>query len=297
MALFNNNSDTREASDPTDAYANTKQLFLSFFHIASGLEVDFKAFITSYAENLTSDYQEDRVFGRADPIMTFRSTTRMLNLAWSIPAYSLQEAQMNLAKCNRLVQLMYPAYDKGNRANTLSKPPLMRIRFANLIRNAARGADPSAQVSGLLGAVDSLNVTPSFDDQGGGFFDPGSSTLYPKLITVSCNFKVLHEHDVGWGEEIGFNDPELTDYPFGGTEGQFPVPGSSPSAQVTTPITANSTDGDRLEAAADELNVDGEFEIADVQDEESTFRSGGVTAEDVPDVFERANRAQPGQAV
>ena len=192
---------------------------------------------------------------------------------------------------------MYPAYDKGNRANTLSKPPLMRIRFANLIRNAARGADPSARGGGLLGAVGSLNVTPAFDDTGGGFFDPGTATLYPKLITVSCAFTVLHEHDVGWGEEIGFNDPEFADYPFGGTTGQLPVPNSSPNNQVSTPLTAESTDGDRLEAAADELDIDNAFEISDVQDEESEFRSGGVTAEDVPDVFERASTAQPGQAV
>jgi len=255
MALFNHNSQTLRAHDPSDAYANGKQLFLSFYHLPSQLEVNFKAFITSYAENLASEWHPEKVFGRADAIMTFKSTARTFSVSWSIPAYTPQEAKANLAKCNRLIKFMYPAYEKGNRANTLSKPPLMRIRFANLIRNSAAGPDPSARGSGLLGTMGSLTVTPSFDESGG-FFDPGSSTLYPKLITVTCNFTVLHEHDVGWGPEIGFNDPELADYPFGGTEGIFPPPASAPADQVVETINAASTDGDRANAAAEALDLD-----------------------------------------
>ena len=43
MTIFKN-------GDASDAYANKRGLFLSFFHLASGLEVNFKAFVTNYSE-------------------------------------------------------------------------------------------------------------------------------------------------------------------------------------------------------------------------------------------------------
>ena len=96
--------------DASDAYANRKALYLSFFHLASKLEINFKAFVTSYGENFSSDYNFENVFGRNDPIATFKQTTRRINISWSIPAASLEEAKTNLARCNRLAQFMYPAY-------------------------------------------------------------------------------------------------------------------------------------------------------------------------------------------
>ena len=205
--------------DASDAYANRKALYLSFFHLASKLEINFKAFITSYSENFASDYNLQSVFGRNDPIATFKQTTRRINISWSIPAASLEEARQNLARCNRLAQFMYPAYTSTG-ANTLSKPPLMKVRFANLIRNAARGMDPGARTSGLLSAVNNLNINPVFDDSSG-FFDPGVGTLFPKVIDVSCDITVLHEHNMGWGANRGFNRAELVDYPFGGVDAPF----------------------------------------------------------------------------
>ena len=205
--------------DASDAYANRKALYLSFFHLASKLEINFKAFITSYSENFASDYNFENVFGRNDPIATFKQTTRRINISWSIPAASLEEAKTNLARCNRLAQFMYPAYTSTG-ANTLSKPPLMKVRFANLIRNAARGMDPGARTSGLLSAVNNLSINPVFDDSSG-FFDPGVGTLFPKVIDVSCDITVLHEHNMGWGANRGFNRTELADYPFGGVGAPF----------------------------------------------------------------------------
>lgn len=266
--VFNDNQPTptdKKANDGSDTYANTKQLFLSIFHVASQLEVNFKAFITAYNENFQTSYNQDKVFGRLDPIMTFQDTTRKFTVAWDIPAFSLQEAKANLARCNRLAQFMYPAYSRTGAANTLAKPPLMRIRFANLIRNAARGDSPYARDSGLLVAVGGLTITPDFGADGSGFFDPGSATLYPKKITVDLSdITALHEHQIGWGDEIGFNDDEYTDYPFGRTEGVFGLPSSrNPATGVSQQLTTESPpegtvetgDGDELNLEAENTNV------------------------------------------
>jgi|TARA_E500000305_G_scaffold108560_1_gene111248 hypothetical protein len=199
--------------DASDAYANQRALYLSFFHLASNSEVNFKAFITSYSETFSSEYNMEHVFGRNDPIATFKHTARRVSVSWDVPAASLEEAKTNLGRCNNLAQFMYPAYTGGT-AGTLSKPPLMKIRFANLIKNSSRGPDPGARVSGLLAAVNAVTITPSFDDSSG-FFDEGVGRLYPKLITISCDFTALHEHDMGWGPNRGFNSAELRDFPFG----------------------------------------------------------------------------------
>tara|TARA_R100000234_G_C5003645_1_gene181524 strand:+ start:3546 stop:4451 length:906 start_codon:yes stop_codon:yes gene_type:complete len=204
--------------DASDAYANKRSLYLSFFHLASRLEVNFKAFITNYSETFSTDWNLEQVFGRNDPIATFKSTARRISVSWDIPAASLEEAKQNLGRCNRLSQFMYPAYsaEGGGPSNstTLSKPPLMKIRFANLIKNSSRGGDPGARIGGLLAAVNAISIVPAFDDSTG-FFDPGIGVLYPKLIRINCDFTALHEHEVGWGTNRGFNQSNLEQYPFG----------------------------------------------------------------------------------
>ena len=223
---FNKNSKNKVGglrfSDPSDTYANERQLYLSFYHLASKREVNFKAFVESYSENFNSNWNYEPVFGRADDLATFMNTKRTLSVVWKVPAATLEEAQSNLQRTNLLAKFMYPAYEISNQANTIAKPPLMRIAFANLIRNAAAGPSPSAMEAGLLGTVGSLSITPSFGEEG--FFDPESATIYPKLITINIDFTVLHEHDVGWmagsaeGDDVttpfGFDSPELENYPY-----------------------------------------------------------------------------------
>ena len=119
--------------DYSDTYANQKQLYLSFFQLAGRESVEFKAFVTAYGETFASDWNMEQVFGRADPIATFQATTRRINVAWSVPANSLDEAKSNMRRCDRLMQFMYPGYSGQGFATMLSKPPLMKIKFANLI--------------------------------------------------------------------------------------------------------------------------------------------------------------------
>tara|TARA_R100000664_G_C2743827_1_gene131946 strand:+ start:159 stop:1220 length:1062 start_codon:yes stop_codon:yes gene_type:complete len=232
------------AQDETDNYANQKALFLSFYQLAADKEVNFKAFVTNFNQSFAVQYGEEQVFGRNDPIMTFKNTTRKMNVAFEIPAATIQEAKHNLARVNLLAQFMYPAYLQENRANTIAKPPLLRVAFANLVRRSMMGGSPSAKLAGVLCTVTSLNISPSFDDEG--FFDEGTATLYPKLIRVDMDFTVLHERDLGWdaaGSEgtFGFNGPgEARVYPFGEVsprEGRLTL-NESPTIPPTAPAGA-----------------------------------------------------------
>ena len=130
-----------------------------------------------------------------DNITTFQNTTRQLSVSFVVPAFDFDDARCNLAKVSSLMRKLYPHYSDGagNDATALAKPPLMRVRFANLIRNGQPGG------GGLLGTVNGFTFTPNLEH---GFFDPGKSqgngTLYPKTIEISFTFDVLHEHIMGW---------------------------------------------------------------------------------------------------
>ena len=218
-------SATPSYSDPAVSYANARQsqAQLGFKHIPSGKEVYFMAFVTDISDVFSSDWNEQKVYGRMDPIMTFRGTSRKISVSWDIPADSVTTGFLNLRKCEGLIKFLYPAYDTTTGASSISKSPLIRLKFANLI---AKGMGDSILENGLLGTLSGLTFTPDMD---AGFFDtpnvvqdsngkvtgptPGtniesvrgptgtSGALAPKVIKLSCEFNVLHERELGWGYE------------------------------------------------------------------------------------------------
>jgi len=119
--------------DGSDSLAN-KGFYVGIQHVPSGNTIKFKAFITAFNETFSSDWATENVYGRADPIMLFKATTRRIAVAFKIPASTLSEAYENLDKVGKLTQYLYPNYlDLGN-ANTISQGPLVRLELANLLR-------------------------------------------------------------------------------------------------------------------------------------------------------------------
>ena len=88
----------------TDGIANNAEAVLSFQHTPSGRDVFFKAFIETFTESYSSNFNEETVFGRTDPIVTFKNTTKRVTLSWKIPAETMSEAYENLKKVQSLSQ-------------------------------------------------------------------------------------------------------------------------------------------------------------------------------------------------
>ena len=123
----------------TDGLANHAEAVISFFHVPSESDVFFKAFITTFAESYQSDWNNETVFGRTDPIYTFKNTQRTMTLGWKIPADTIGEAYNNLAKVQKLAQFLYPNYaDLGASGAVLSQSPLVRLKVMNLASSAGR---------------------------------------------------------------------------------------------------------------------------------------------------------------
>ena len=85
----------------TDPYAN---------HIG----VSFDAFLTEMNQTFSLSYDTEEVYGRNDPIMSYRNTKRTISLAWFVPSNSLYEAKLNRLKTRLLIRMLYPRYDNSN---------------------------------------------------------------------------------------------------------------------------------------------------------------------------------------
>jgi len=195
-----------EMIDDTDSsknYAQNTDSILGFYSLVSNLEVEFKAFLTDLSDNFQSSWNSEQVYGRMDPMGSFQNTKRVISVGWDIPAGSLEEAKSNMEAVRSLTSMLYPGYSgnpvtvKGDStfttANSISRSPLVRVKFANLITN---GGGSKAKDGGLLGWIDGVNIQPQID-QG---FIIDNKKHYPKLYKLSINLNVLHEHDLGFGE-------------------------------------------------------------------------------------------------
>ena len=205
----------------TDSFVNRNGVYLEFFHLPTSNVVRFKAFITDYSEAYNVNFNEQDVYGRMDPIAIYEGTKRKINLGWTVVAESHAEAYENWKKVQQYVKMLYPSYKKfifdGKdtkrfSATTLAAPPLLKMRFMNLIADASieklekKGVVSNTSVNkgmvikktlvdylagnakdtGLLVVPGSLNINTNWADRGGILsggkrIDPvaGSPTMRP----------------------------------------------------------------------------------------------------------------------
>lgn len=129
----------------TDVFSNFG-IYIEFFHIASGQSLKFKAFLTNYTETYDVSFTPVEVYGRMDPIEIYKGTKRNLNLGWDVIAETEIEAYTNLQKVQKYIQMMYPRYNdykygttnKNYTVSVVGAPPLVKVKFVNLIANSQK---------------------------------------------------------------------------------------------------------------------------------------------------------------
>jgi len=215
-------------------------MIITFTHVPSGNVIAFKAFITAFNETYGSDWTSEVVYGRADPIMLFKNTTRKITLAFQIPAMTTGEAYENLGKVQMLTQFLYPTYKKTGQAQTITQSPLIRIQVMNLLQDAAGKEAVSGDSGqsapklyenykhggqGVLGAIGNVTVNHNLEGthgvvaKGAGGLG-GLEAILPKLIEINLEFTPIHEHPLGWNQcnEFGVGtdgDPSGALFPYG----------------------------------------------------------------------------------
>jgi hypothetical protein len=293
-------------ADGSDLLANQGYV-IDFEHVPSGKKLFFKAFIMSYNETFSPDWAEEQVFGRMDPIVQFKNTTRNVSMGLKIPAASESEAFENLSKLQALVQFLYPNYYDVARATTIAQSPLMRLGVMNLGRSQAGDQDPikyntaptPSTAPGMLGYMKNLTLNYNLDSDAGviqrvinreGAAAGSSNTILPKLIEINFDFAILHEHGLGW-EDGKFSEPSFPygmDYEDSGPRGRDEIVRrlESDQAQVLAQnieararnaeeelTTANNADKWGSSATDEDLAIENQIPQQVVDEEEGRLRN------------------------
>ena len=126
--------------------------------------IDFKAFLTDFSDDFSSNWSSKNVYGRMDPVYNYENTTRKITLSFDLPSFDVEEAAWNSTKLSKLVQYTYPVYNNVNDNNAYGKginrhimhSPIIGAKFANLIR----GIQPGTYLPGFLEGV---SIKPEID--------------------------------------------------------------------------------------------------------------------------------------
>lgn len=235
-------------------YGNSNAAKIFITYVKAGYTLVFPSIIDSISDSLKPTFNSEQIYGFTDGIQKFSNTSRTITLSFKVLAYDEQHAKKNLDAISALAEFMYPVYDgavKGSICNALvlREPPMLRLRFSNIIQRTARGNknknDNNAYMAedGLLIVPTSLNFAPNLE---AGFFIENDN-LFPKEIKITLNCNVLHEETLGWTIEnnqlhwIGKlnNDGKVVsknvNFPWGNDFIKFNKNNSTPANKVITP--------------------------------------------------------------
>lgn len=162
---------------------------ITIYSFSMNEEITFPAFVTDFSDSFASNWTSQEIYGKMDPISTFKNTSRSISLSFDIPSADIAQAIKFMTRCDTIIKGLYPIYSNTNKKGTayITAPPLFRIKFGNLIVNAQ---NPS---KGLLGYLSGFDFKP--DMTMGHFIYNG--IIYPKLLKASLKLNVLHEHPLG----------------------------------------------------------------------------------------------------
>ena len=247
-------------------------------HLATQKKTSFEGWVTEFSDKFTSDWNEVAVYGRMDPLVTFRGTKRNISLSFDIVSDNRDRAIENLERVSQLITFLYPVYEQqggtGDRrvGQTLKAAPLVSLQWTNLISNAFDGYP-------LVGYLGGVTYNP--DVSQGGFVDtkldtsrrmikkyvsdedprshiesegipgmplkaapvgtrvkhatewmskstvPAETAYIPKVLSVSLEFGVLHQH------LNGFVETEDGVYSFDGAGTPSPYPNNVKAESYT----------------------------------------------------------------
>lgn len=218
-----------------DHKKNEETLYI--YSLVSGDLFDLNGVIEDVSHQWTSNWTEESVYGRIDPIATYSNTTRALNFSITMNSKfnlgedefnSIRFKKANYLKMNAIANMCYPGYEltKGENINaTIKAPPLVGIKHGNIIQGVLNGPKGSGLTGFQKAYIKSLSIT--FEKKG--LYDLGvNNEKYFARIKVDFSFGLLHDHMVGFDKngrplvnemenkdgKIKIKDGEIK-YPFG----------------------------------------------------------------------------------
>jgi hypothetical protein len=255
-------------------------------HIPTGQRISFEGFVTQFSDAYTAQWNEEQVYGRMDPLATYQGTKRNITLGFDIPADSKQMATHNMQMIQKLIQFMYPVYDSGDLStqNVLSAAPLLTLKWTNLISSVNNeGQELVGYINGPISYAPDVadggfmhSAVTTYEKEGQVAKEVDIRNYFPKKISMSFNFTVLHTHLLGWapsGEVDRGQSAEMQantrSYVFASQEvndrfpniyKEYPIPNdvlAGPGASGTTDAEADAAVNNTVAALEESLGDEG----------------------------------------
>lgn len=175
-----------------------------------GKPIEFFPYDFEFDDNFKPDWGSYEGFGRMDPIMTYKKTSRNITLSFNVVAENSKMARENIEKLNSLLSYLYPVYEQIKFDNqepqaaensvtqaqvpfeisVMQKSPLFKISFMNLLNN-----------QDYVIAINSFKHKMKFDAADTSFSSDGNAI--PGEFNINMSFTVLHNYTPG--EQFPYN--------------------------------------------------------------------------------------------
>jgi hypothetical protein len=167
-------------------------------------------------QTFSPSYTPEHVYGRMDPIVTYKNTTRKMTFKFKCQAHHVFDKPSgvvnNIRNVNLLTQLLYPVYHSTGRTDPngdpyaiLGAPPFFRIKYGNYVGSFLPTGDftPSEDIgaTGITGYITAFVHTIGAVAKNVAFGKSGNDKAFralPREISVSFGFDVIHDKLVGW---------------------------------------------------------------------------------------------------
>lgn len=115
--------------------------------------ISFHAFLSELSDNISVNYNATSGYGRLDPVQTYQSTTRSINVGFTLFATNREDFDDMWYKINKFVTLLYPQWTQGTIVSagdqktadsarfvqpftqTIGASPIVRLRVGDVIKS------------------------------------------------------------------------------------------------------------------------------------------------------------------
>jgi len=175
---------------------NTESL-LKIYSVTYNVPFYFLPYDFKMTENLNINWNQQSVYGRMDPIATFKNMGRTIQLSFKA-RQKIQDGTSDLAftgdellhSIDHLKKCLYPTY---NQNQIMVSPPLFRFQYKNLI-NAGEEQFAISPTNGVLGFITAFNSNFMTEPNKIYFPSDKKSFAYPKVFDINLTFTVLNEN-------------------------------------------------------------------------------------------------------
>lgn len=234
--------------------------FIKIHSITYNVDFYFLPYGFKLTENLSIRWNEQTVFGRMDPIPTYKGMGRTMTLSFQARQKLLDGSGKPYKKdyngtelmhdIDHLKKCLYPRYD----GTIMVTPPLFRISYKNLINAGVNTMkDVKDATNGVLCYMTTFSANPSTEPNKIYFPSDKKEYAFPKVFDVNITFTVLNEDLVRTQGKGALNERYFFNYEtdYHGHEEE-----TAPEPQIPIENTAGSEPVDEIQASVENKTLD-----------------------------------------